>query len=582
MTLEIVDRLTVDGKVPSPDDIFEAGGTVEDIEAMLGAAPEWVDAPEAPAKVRIQMGPDLDLSTLEAVAALANDPNIFNRDGTLVHVVRARGEPERIAITAGTARVRELSRPTVAERMAGTADFYSYDMKQGAWVKKYPKEQLVSAVYSRGHWDGIPTLAGLIETPTLRPDGSIVHVTGYDEVTGYVYAPQRTFPAVLENPTQADAMKAYLALFEAFQDFPVSGVGASRALPVALILTLVGRPAIKGAVPAFLFDASTAGSGKSLQSQCASIIAQGREIAVATWSDKPEEVEKVLGGYAMNGAPAILFDNVNGSFGCGPLDKVLTCGDKVSMRVLGSTGQPEVSWRSVIIANGNNVGIQTDTSRRTLIQRLEPMMENPEDRPESTYRIPNLKEWCHANHPRLVVEALNLLRGYIIAGKPNMGLKNWGSFEEFTKLIASAIVWAGGPNILAARVKESGEEDEGTTALRIIMRDWPRLGENGSTAKNAVELLYTREYMRGEGPPDGYAELRTAIETLAKPAKSGYAPDYRTLAMALKGARKRVVGVNYIDNITARDNKPAKWKVMPVSGIQQQGDAAQVELGGVK
>ena len=48
-----------------------------------------------------------------------------------------------------------------------------------------PDQDIVSAVHAAGEWPGTRVLNDIVETPTMRPDGTIVQAPGYDPATGY-------------------------------------------------------------------------------------------------------------------------------------------------------------------------------------------------------------------------------------------------------------------------------------------------------------------------------------------------------------------------------------------------------------
>src|SRR5262249_18040134 len=149
---------------------------------------------------------------------------------------------------------------------------------------------------------------------------------------------------------------------------------------IAAILTVLARPAIEGACPAFLFDATTRGSGKTLQADAVSAVALGRSAARKSYPVEAEAMGKILASYAVAGARLILFDNVTREFGGGELDQAITARDAVELRVLGRTEVKRLLWNAVIMASGNNIALCEDTVRRVLIARLESTEENPEDR----------------------------------------------------------------------------------------------------------------------------------------------------------------------------------------------------------
>jgi hypothetical protein len=509
----------------------------------------------------IRITPRLHESVDVAVAALAADAEIYQRDGRLVRVVRvAKADAEREDMAAGTPQIRGVAIATLRERLTRAARFERFDARSGDWVETLPSDRIVTAVDARSEWLGIRPLVGVIETPSMRPDGTLLDHPGYDAATGYLYAPGREYPPLPARPTLDDARAALASLVEPFSDFPVSSE-AERIVPIAALLTLVARPAIRGACPAFLFDASTRGSGKSLAARATTLLAHGREASLMSWPPDAVELEKVLGAYALRGAAVACFDNVTGEFGGGPLDKALTCADRVQLRVLGVSDVPELPWRAVILAGGNNMVIGGDTTRRVLVCRLEPMCELPEER--SDYAIPDLMAWCREHHPRLVVAALTLLRAYVLAGRPAQQLAGWGSFEAWTALIASAIVWAGGPDIMACRPTIAGQDDATTGALRTLLEQLPGFAREGCSISTMLQRLYSPERMRGNAPPDGFESLREALEVLAPP-RAGQAPSAQRLGTALGKLRRPVVAGRHLDRTITHGI--ARWHVVQSRG----------------
>jgi hypothetical protein len=509
----------------------------------------------------IRMSPRLHEDVDASVSALGRDLELYQRDARLVRVVRvAEAEAEAEHMSPGTPQIRPLPLATLHERLTRYARFQKFDSRAEEWRDALPSKPIVAAVEARAEWPTIRPLLGVIETPSMRPDGSIIDSPGYDAATGYVYAPGRAYPSVPQKPTQADARAALAQLREPWADFPM-GADAEHYVPISALMTLIARPAIRGACPAFVADASVQGSGKSFATRAVGILAHGREPAVMRWPTDPNELEKVLGGYAVRGASIVLFDNVGNedAFGGAPLDKVLTCADRVELRVLGKTEVPALAWRAVILASGNNLAIGRDTTRRVLVCRIVPPMERPEERTD--FAITNLIDWCHTNHARLAVAALTVLRAYVVAGRPAQNLAGWGSYEQWRDLIANAIVWAGGADVMACRPTIAGDDDSETAALRAVVLHWPRLAPNGITATRAVAALYSPERMRGQLPPDGFDDLREALEVIAPPAKPGQPPAAMKVGHALKRFKQRVIGTMCITSTQDR-NGVAAWKVV--------------------
>jgi len=278
-----------------------------------------------------------------------------------------------------------------------------------------------------------------------------------------------------------------------------------------------------------------------------------------TWPPKDEEAEKIFGAYALRGASVICFDNLTAPLGGGALDKVLTCADRTELRVLGKSQIPSLSWRAVTLFTGNNTVINGDTTRRLLVCRLEPKVERPEEEKHSF----DLPAWCRENHPRIVVAALTLVRAYVVDGRKDQGLAGWGSFEAWRDLIGSAIVWAGGADVMAARPTVAGEDDSETAALRIIIELWPTLAPDGLTARGAIAALYPPLERGQPRQPDRFDALREALETLVPPKGSGQAPNTNGVGKALGKFRRRVVGGKYLDHVGGHGGV-ATWGVKEI------------------
>ena len=70
-----------------------------------------------------------------------------------------------------------------------------------------------------GDWK-FPVIAGIITTPTLRPDGTILKDAGYDPATQLLLIDPPPMPAIPENPTKDDALAALKLLKELLAEFP--------------------------------------------------------------------------------------------------------------------------------------------------------------------------------------------------------------------------------------------------------------------------------------------------------------------------------------------------------------------------
>ena len=140
----------------------------------------------------------------------------------------------------------------------------------------YTRRHCVAAVDARGDWPELRPLEGIVCSPTLRPDGSILCEAGYDAATGLYYVPHGERIELIPNPTWDDARKACSALLEVVRDFPFASDG-HRAAWLALVLTPLAWHAFYGPAPLHLIDANTRGSGKSLLADVAALSRAGEK-----------------------------------------------------------------------------------------------------------------------------------------------------------------------------------------------------------------------------------------------------------------------------------------------------------------
>jgi hypothetical protein len=529
--------------------------------------PEFPDrhgsrAQESAAMPIVHVTTALHLAIDEAITALATDANVYQREGQLVDVVRASATaPDRL-MANGAPRIRAVSPHALRDRLTRVANVVKHDgrSKDGdKWVPTMPTDALVHGILSRGEYPLRP-LIGVVEAPSFRRDGSILQEPGYDERTGYLYVPSSPFPLVPAEPTQGDAVRAMRELEEVWADFPFE-LPAHRYAVLAALLTVLARPAIEGAVPCFLFDANVRGGGKTLASDTVGLLATGRVSAKTGWPGDAAELDKVLGAYALRGASLINFDNIDTAFGGGPLDRCVTAADTVESRVLGRSSVPTLPWRAVVMGSGNNVQVIGDTSRRVLVVRIESPLERPEERGD--FRHPDLLAWCKAERPRLVVAALTVLRAFHVGDQPRGECKAWGSFEAWSALVPPAIVYAGGVDPMGARLAVSGRAEPEAAALMSLLDGLDRLEKDGwpggMSIRDLVTLLYPEGGWRGERAPDGYDDLREAIEALAPP-QPGKSPTSAAVGNALRRFRGRIIGGRKLESVPGRAGV-ARWRV---------------------
>ena len=274
-----------------------------------------------------------------------------------------------------------------------------------------PPDWVVRGVNARGEWPEIRRIEAVVEAAVLVPTVRFFRLPD-TSATGIFYRPQVEFPTIPDAPSHSDALKARDALLEVVRDFPYA-TEAHRAGWLAATLTPLGRYAIVGPAPMFLFDANVRGSGKSLQVDTTSMISAGREAARMSLPRDDEEFRKRITALAIAGEPLILVNNIAGVLGNASLDAALTA-TSWSDRILGQSAMASgIPLFATWYATGNNVVMAADTARRTLHIRLESTEEKPKER--SGFLHDNLLGWVRQETPttdrRGVDDPLSILYG---------------------------------------------------------------------------------------------------------------------------------------------------------------------------
>jgi len=540
-------------------DDFREGGP-EAVRARIASAkpfdPEAHKDEKAVPRVDIEANPTNQSPTLDAVrAVLAKLPNLFQRGGRLcriVHVEEADGQ-------AGP-RIVDFDRAALEVEIDRAVQILGFDARADGLLPKRVPRWVPDGLLSQFEHPGVRPIRAIVEAPTLRRDGTIAQRRGYDSQTGlfFDFEPD-AFPQVPENPTREDAAVALAMLREVVIDFPFAQ-RAHESAWLALPLTLLARHAVNGPVPAYLLDANTRGSGKSMLCDAASIIATGRPASrSAIPRDEDEGRKRITSSLLAGGGGLLLFDNIEaGTAVAGAcLDAVLTS-EWWEDRQLGTNSIIRLPNTLTLAFTGNNLAIGGDMARRGLVVCLESREERPELR--DGFKHSNLLAWVRSERPRLVCAALTILRAYVAAGRPSQGLSRFGSFENWSGLVREALVFAGAEDPCRT-VEELAGRDATTKALGRLLDAWPALDPtgNGITSKGIVQRLGE------EHAPEGVEAAREALDELIQ-RRPGVALTARSLSRNLGKYLKRPIRGQRL--ISFEDRKGFLWFAVERTGPQ--------------
>lgn len=433
-------------------------------------------------------------------ALLAAGVPIYERGGELVRPVRLERSEEANGVRrdAGATVIVPVSDRWLVQRLADSAPFVRFNAK-GEHVPADPPLEFARHLMDRqGEW-AFPTLRGLVNAPTMRPDGSILQAPGFDEASGLIFDPRGVeFPPIADEPTRDEARAALALIDELFSLFPYERENGeeplltpSYSVTLSAILCAVARDAMR-TVPAHANDSPTPGTGKTIQAETVAIIGTGSLPAMMSQGPSDEELEKRIATALRAGDRVIVIDNVERPLGGDFLCSVLTQ-ERVQARILGKSERVVLPTAAVFIATGNNLQLAGDLARRAVKGRID----SGEERPDKREFPFDPRQLARQRRPQLVAAALTILRAYHVAGRP-VRLTPMGSFEDYS-LVRGAIVWLDRAD--PARTREAiFSADPKRDELADLLREWREsFGGEALTLAEAKSRLETSAELAG-GP----------------------------------------------------------------------------------
>ena len=398
------------------------------------------------------------------------DRGIYCRGTLLVRPVVIKRAGQTLTLKAdasdvvrpeGALVLSPLSPAALSEVLSRHIEFQKEDGRS-----KYPRtidppSELARTIIDRqGEGWPFPRIRAVVRVPPLRPDGSVATEVGFDPDTGLLFVSERPWPKSEPVLDRVSAMAAVRELFAPMRDFPF--VDASdRAAALALLITAVIRPALDRS-PMFCVSAPAAGSGKSLIVDMAAILATGIPACVVTPTPDEAELEKRLGASALAGDAVMSIDNVTHPLRSDQLCQLLTQ-EETSVRILGRSENVRIASTALVCCTGNNLSLHGDLNRRSIRIRLDAKSERPDERSFAE----NPLEIVTRRRVELVNAALVVVRAYQAAGRPNLA-KAMGSFENWSGIVRSALMWAGEADCRANAAEFRAEDPELVTLAEIM------------------------------------------------------------------------------------------------------------------
>jgi hypothetical protein len=452
----------------------------------------------------------------DTLAYLRVHPEIYDLGGAIVRVV------------AGS--VLPLDRNALAHTMGSTMQFVKYK-PDGTPRLDDPPQRMVDQIMSLGAARGLRPLEAVVSIPTMRPDGTVLDVPGYDPASKLLYVADGEPPRVPGRPTHAEACAAYDALVFAFKEFPCVAP-IDWAVLVTALITAVVRPALPTA-PAVAFDAPAPGSGKTLLASSVATLASGDtpEPWPPVSARDDEEIRKRLFAALRTGTLAIIWDNVTGTLDSPSLAAFLTAA-RFQDRVLGRSETLALPNRAMFLITGNNVSLAGDMPRRVLRCRIDPRVEQPFAR---QFDLDPL-EYVSRNRQALAVAALTIVRAWLNSGAQR-AYGRVASFEKWDDYVRQPVAWLMGVDPLAAIQVGAADDPERESLSALLTALRACFGDSGFTAADVADVVRRCAQRVGPFVSDEHRALATAISDIA----GRDAPSAKSIGRVLNNRRDRIV-----------------------------------------
>ena len=543
------------------------------VEYQVGQRLKWTR--EVIAKL-VEIGAQNDLTSLYASELVVQGSG--TSAGYLVALCRARA-PEEGALV-------QTPEGTLLMTRADDRDVQANIDEHLRWRKVQPKGEAIDAdptrenakeILARYKADSTHTefpqfriLRGIVDTPTLRSDGTLLSESGYDQQSGlYADLNESDWPKIPAIPTREDARTALATLYDLVEESSFKAP-YDKAVWVAFLLSIVARIYIGGNVPVFGFSANAPRIGKGTLVDLAAIIATNKgvtkwaPVSAARTRDAENEERKRLMSVALSGIRVLCIDNVKAGdlMGTPALDMVITSGDnstygRIADRVLGVTEIAEAPWTCVVAATGNNLRVRGDMGGRTVLCKLETHHVEPEMIQYRHHTDPH--QYARDHRKELLIAVLTVLLAHkqaIDDGDPDALLPRIGSFGRWSDCIRSAVWWADpdrcDPWLGNAEVKANAQPEQ-VEALMFFQALHNAVGTAQVSAKEIAERC-SGDSRRCD------SDLAEAVKMLSIPEPKGNdAVNTRALGQWL--ANHKEVPGQYVLHEGARKSGKFYWYV---------------------
>jgi hypothetical protein len=404
---------------------------------------------------------------------------VFRRGYDLVHcpLVGGDGYREPDAGDDGPAQIRVMSYTLLASRIQWTYMVHKVMRDEDSGKKvmvatMFPKDAARVACEAADMLPNVRPLRGVIHSPIVRIDGSVLADPGYDDQTGLLYLPDPALkvPPVPAHPTSGEIQAAVGLLDEMTAGFRFL-TPSDRANYYGLLLTPLLRELVPPPYKLGAIGAPMPGSGKTLLATVLRIIHGG--VFRPEMPADDEEFRKVVTTILdVTTGPVAHIDNVSGVLRSSTLAALLTSSVWEDRR-LGSQTMVSATNDRLWVLTGNNVTLGGDLVRRTVWVTIDPGCPDPHLR--TGFAIADLEGWARRNRGRLLHALLVLIRAWVAAGR-KAERKGSDGYAQWVGVVDGILTAAGVAGTFSgaesARQSEGSDDDDWADFLEPVRAEF--------------------------------------------------------------------------------------------------------------
>lgn len=367
----------------------------------------------------------------------------------------SRNDPPQVFVTSGQISRLLYLEPEWTIQVADEAIVNGLLVRSARWMQKNsggematrPPREVIRDLLANPS-PQLPKLTGIAATPVFDASGMLLNRRGYCAGAALSLQLDATWDGC-DVPTQPNEVElrtaVALLLDDLLIDFPFR-TPSDRAHAVAAMILPFVRRMIQGPTPLHLFEAPTAGSGKSRLADLVRIVAFGDLTGTITFNADEGEARKKFTSLLRSGTQVIFLDNVRGGIRSAELAAILTA-DMWKDRMLGSNTVVQYPNRALWLATANNPELSLEIARRCVSIRIVPKEERPWTR--TNFKHADIVAWAREHRGPLVLAVLTIVQSWIAAGKP-LGARVRGSFEAWSHTMGGILEHCGLPDLLGS------------------------------------------------------------------------------------------------------------------------------------